>query len=223
MNVYHYMFTYGGPQLFVLFVLFVVTPIVLRAFLRNRPWRVRLKYLAALWMVSILIAYGDVFVIAVEAKRLCSKEAGMRIFSTAETDGIAGLLGIQDVYKFGFDYVERPAPGSKKIFLRERLINGKIVSEQVTELISKYELFSERTALTLPIVKEREAIRERETGRVLGEIIAFKFYPGWLDARLLGLLGFSWSPPRCDDDYSPGLGKRIHYSSDVITKVLRSS
>jgi hypothetical protein len=219
MDLYHYMFTYGGPQLLVMFMVFVVTPLLLRTLLKNRSWPIRIKYLTILWVATILIGYGDVFAIAVAAKKLCSEEAGMRVYSTGRTDGISGSLSIHDLNKYGFTYIESGHPEFGLAY-RERIVNGKYLRQPVQKFSAQYELVDETLELTLPIVKKREFIRERDTGRILGEVVAFKFYPGWLDSRLIGFLGFSWTPPRCDDDYHPAPGAIHHYSNDFVLKVL---
>lgn len=215
MSIYDYMFTYGGPQLFVLFVVFVLTPLVYRFFLKQRIWRARIVSVVALWIAAVFVAYGDVFLIAREAQRLCGEEAGMRVYRTVETNGIIGPLDIREWEGKGIEYIEWGSQKHKQYF-RERMVNGQYVKERVPSFISRYEVVRQEVALRLPIVWERESIVERETGQVLSEIISFSFYPGWLDSRLLGLVGFTWTPPRCDDNHVPEQGVIHHFTSELV-------
>jgi hypothetical protein len=79
----------------------------------------------------------------------------------------------------------------------------------------------ESQVLKVPLTRDKYMIRDRQTGEILGDIVAYYVYPGWLDSRLVGLLGFSWSPPRCDGDYIPKPQKRTLQGSDLIKAVIK--
>ena len=92
--------------------------------------------------------------------------------------------------------------------------------ETISEYISLYEYVTDSRVLGVPFVRGKDIIKNRKTGETLGEIVAFKIYPGWLDSRLLGVLGFTWIPPRCDGYYRPDRQKRTIYLSDLIKAVI---
>ena len=222
MNIYLYMFTYGGPQLFVLLVIFVLTPIGYRKFLKKRPMRVRIISVLGIWVGTVIVAYGDVFVIALEAKRLCGDEAGMKVYRTIQADGILGYVSVRDHQGHGIKYVES-ATSSGRPLLRESIENGEYTEERIDTFTSQVQLARNETRRTIGIVRVQDLLIERSTGSMLAEIIAFEFYPGWIDSRLLGLLGFSWTPPRCDDDYVPRQGHRRHHISEFIRRTINTN
>ena len=221
MNIYPYMFTYGGPQLFVLFVIFVLTPIAYRLFLKLWPLRMRVTSVLGFWLVAVIVAYGDVFLIAMEAKRLCGEEAGMKIYRTMETEGILGYSSARDLQDHGIKYVES-ATSAGRPFLRTSIENGEYKEERINRFASQVELKGEEVPLSSSIVRQRNLLIERSNGSVLSEVVAFKFYPGWIDRRILGLLGVSWAPPRCDDDYVPKQGYIRNFNSDLVIKTINT-
>jgi hypothetical protein len=219
-SVFMYMHTYGGPELFMLFVVFVVTPFVFVVYLRPYGVAARLVTIAILWVGAFIAAYWDVYRIAREARRLCNTEAGMYVHRTVEAEGFMGVSDIEHWAEKGFRFVEMEFAGQQRY--RYALVGGEVVKEHVDELRSRYEYTTDSTVLEMPFVRTRDLIRDRSTGEVLGEVVAFKKYPGWLDSRFVGLLGFSWTPPRCDDDYPPEPGKRTHHIRQFIDAVIKS-
>src|SRR5690606_21050787 len=100
-------------------------------------------------------------------------------------------------------------------------VNNEIIRQEVNEIISRYEYTGDSQALKAPFERDRYVIRDRQTGEILGEIVAYYVYPGWLDSRLLGLLGFSWSPSRCDGDYMPEPQKATLQYTDLVKAVIK--
>jgi len=218
-SVFRYMHTYGGPELFMLFVVFVVTPFVFVVYLRPYGVAARLVTIAILWAGALLAAFWDVYQIAREAQRLCAEEAGMHVYRTVEAGGFMGVSDIEYWTEKGFSFVEKEFAGQQRY--RYTLVNREVVKEQVEELWSRYEYTTDSAVLEMPFARTRDLIRDRLTGDVLGEVVAFKKYPGWLDSRFVGLVGFSWTPPRCDDDYPSQPGKRTHYIRELINAVIK--
>ncbi len=217
-NTYHYMFTYGGPQLFMIIVWFVATPIFYRTFLCSRPVRVRIISVLWLWLAGIVVSYGDVYFVALQAKRLCSEEAGMKIYRTMRADGILGIVGIEDHHERGLKFVESSLLGRPTI--RTSIENGEYKEVRITQFMSEVEFKREETELSSYVVKVMDILIERATGSLLSEIVAYEFYPAWTDRLLWGTLGFSWSPPRCDDDYVPAQQKRTHHITEFVRKTI---
>lgn len=219
MELYPYLLTYGGPQLFVLLVLFVVTPVIYRRYLKVRARRFRIMWLAGLWFGAVVIAYGDVFLIAWQAERLCREDAGLKVYRTLHAEGVLGGVSLRDLQDIGIKYVEWRTPMGRPT-KRESYENGEYKYERINDFKSQVELAWQDLPRSNSIVESKTLLKERSSGNVLGEIIAFEFYPGWLDSRLLGLVGLSWAPPRCDDDYPPRQEKRIYYTNDLIRKTI---
>jgi len=99
--------------------------------------------------------------------------------------------------------------------------NGEVVRETISEYISLYQYVTDSVVLEVPFNRDTKIIKDRQTGEVLGEIVSFAVYPGWLDSRLLGILGFTWIPPRCDGNYSPIRGKTTLYGDDLIKSIIK--
>lgn len=214
-----YMITYGGPELFLVFVAIVLTPIIYRLILKRFKLVVKITGIFSLWVIAIFIAYWDVYQIAKEAERLCREEAGLHVYKTVEAEGFLGSSSIEYWSKYGFKYVEMEFIGGKKY--RNSLVNNKITREEVKEIFSRYEYVGDSEELELPFTRDKKMIRVRKTGEVLGEIISFAVYPGWLDSYLLGVIPATWSPPRCDDNYIPENQKAIHSYSDLVKAVIK--
>ena len=213
------MISHGGPELFVAFIVAVITPILYRLVLRRFRLGVRIISILVLWAFTIVVAYWDVYQISKEARRLCKEEAGLHVNKTVEADGFLGSVsGIEKWSIYGFQYVEGLYKGQKS---RAVISEGGILYETVPEYSSRYQSISEDEKLKEGLVKNKRAIVDRDTGEVLGEEIAITVYPGWLDSRLIGILGFTWTPPRCDGDYFPERGKTILQYDDLIKSVIK--
>lgn len=213
-----YMITYGGPELFVAFIVIVITPLIYWLILKRLPIAIRIISIVGLWFAGVFVAYWDVYQIAKETEHLCKEEAGLHVYKTVEAEGFLGPINIEYWAKYGFKYVEGLYQNNKT---RLMLNDNKIIRETVSDYISRYQVKTESKTLDLPIVKTREMILDRQTNETLGEIISFKFYPGWLDSKLLGIMGFTWIPPRCDGNYLPKRQKRTIYYDDLIKKVIK--
>jgi len=213
-----YMITYGGPELFVGFVVIVITPIIYRLILKHFKRSIKIISIASIWIAAIFIAYWDVYQISVEAERLCRDEAGLHVYKTVEAEGFLGYASdIEYWSEYGFSYIEGFYKNKKT---RLTFQNGEVMRETISEYISLYEYVTDSRVLGVPFVRGKDIIKNRKTGETLGEIVAFKIYPGWLDSRLLGVLGFTWIPPRCDGYYRPDRQKRTIYLSDLIKAVI---
>ena len=212
------MISHGGPELFVAFVVVVITPCLYRLVLRRYQFGLRMLSIIVLWAVAIVVAYWDVYQISKEARRLCKEEAGLHVYKTVVAKGFLGSTNIDYWAKHGFEYVESLYKEGKKT--RFTLNQGKVTSETIPGYVSRYEYTRETQVLAAPFEKEQDMIRDRQTGEILGEVVAFYVYPGWLDSRLLGLVGFTWSPPRCDGDYKPKPQKTTLYYMDLVKAVI---
>jgi hypothetical protein len=134
-----------------------------------------------------------------------------------EAEGFLGATDIEYWSQLGFKFVEHEFLGK---ITRYSMLNGKVAKEEPNTLLSKYEFVTSLEVMKTPFNRGRKMIKDRVTNEVLGEIVSFAIYPGWLDSRLLGLLGFTWSPAGCDGDYMPRPQKSMLNVTDLITAVI---
>lgn len=214
-----YMITYGGPELFVAFVVIFITPFFYWLILKRFKLAIKITGIFTLWVVAIFIAYWDVYQIAKEAERLCREEAGLHVYKTVEAEGVSGIHPTKAWFEYGFSYIENETIlGGKK---RYTLQNDVITEEEINSFRSHYKYSTDSEVLDMPFTRNKKIIQDQQSGEILGQITSFSIYPGWLDSRLLGLLGFTWIPPRCDGDYPPERGKTILYYDDLIRHIIK--
>lgn len=197
-HVWDYVVTYGGPSLFMTAVFVFVMPIVWFKLARPRfqRWPSRLAVMLAVWMVAWFIAYGDVLLIAREAKRVCEEEAGLRVYRTAEVEGFAGFAGIKEWAAQGFQFVENiGVDGNVTVF---RVQDGQFVTEQRKNPISKYQYSSQLISFSDRLSLRRESVTEIATGDVLGELLTFRPRLGWIDGALGNIVGANPNPKLCE-------------------------
>lgn len=221
-NVWDYVVTYGGPSLFMTAVFLFVMPIVWFKLARPRfkRWPSRLAVMLAVWMTAWFIAYGDVLMIAREAKRVCETEAGLKVYRTVEAEGFAGTNDIVEWAEQGFSYVEFRSPGGE--IFRYRLVDGKREASSASQMISRYEYAVENRTLPQGIVSRAEQVREISTHNILGERIMFEIPPGRLDRKLIGGLGFHRNPVWCVAPTVVTSETSLYPASEVIKRTLKS-
>ncbi len=219
-NVWDYVVTYGGPSLFMTAVFLFVMPIAWFKLARPRfrRWPSRLAVMLAVWTLAWFIAYGDVLMIAREAKRLCETEAGLKVYRTVEVEGFAGTNDIEKWATNGFSFVESEKPGGSLV----RYIIAENVKQAfvVPKLSSRYEYATVQKNMPGGIVRRAEQVREISTQEVVGERVMFELPPGFLDRKIIGSIGFHRSPVWC---LSPGVitSQTSNYPyEEVIEKTL---
>ncbi|MBI2994130.1 MAG: hypothetical protein HYY48_08150 [Gammaproteobacteria bacterium] len=213
-----YMFTYGGPELFVLFTVFIVTPVVYLCGLKSLRWRSRMFAICGLWLAAIAIGFTDVYLIAREARRLCTAEAGVRVYKTVQAEGFLGDSGIEYWANYGFRYVEAEFRGGNK--RRYELLDGKRKESEISEIISRYEVKTEFIYTIPHFTKIRTIVSDRHTGGIMGQLILFNIYPGRLDRNTVGGLGFTWTPPMCDGSNPPSASGSHLTQTNLIKAVI---
>ena len=200
-------------------MLFVITPIIYWLILKNFKWFIKITSITLLWITTILISYWDVYQISIESERLCKEEAGLHVYETVEVEGFLGPINIEYWTEYGFKYVEGAYKGNKT---RSTFREGEVVREIIQEYTSRYQVKTKTDTLKSHFVKRKKMIVDRQTNEILGDLVSFAVYPGWLDSRLLGLIGFTWSPARCDGDYPPESQKITIYPRELIKAVFET-
>ena len=193
-----YVVTYGGPSIFMTAVFVFVLPLVYFKFARPRyaRWPARLAVLLGVWCLAFGVAYGDVFLIARDAKRLCETEAGMKIYRTVEAEGFAGVSSLGAWSERGFDFVEIVLPDGSAT--QQRLVNGSFVSKKVETAESRYEYTISFESETPRIERQVEVVQERANSGTIGELVVFRPSLGWIDTQLAAFLGASDSSSICE-------------------------
>jgi hypothetical protein len=164
-----------------------------------------------------VIVFFDVYQIGQQATKLCNEKAGLRVYRTAQTEGVLGLSGIEHWAKYGFEFVEYEHSVKRKI--RHYFKNGKPTFKKVDKFLSQYELVETRSDITPRIGVIIQEVKDRNTNEVLGQSKEFSIDGGWADMFFYNLTGFSYSPWIC----SGISGKRQIYISDLIEVTLNPS
>ncbi len=217
-----YAHTYGGPSLFVTFVLCVVLPLFYFAVIRrwcSRRWT-RVAVVLTLGLGAWLIAYADVLWIAWRAQRLCERGAGLRVAETVEAKGFLGSAAIETWGRDGFEFVETEDRFGGRRF-RYLMRDGRPTRIPVDALASRHEYALTGRAIGKRFYRNSFVVREISGGRVLGEFVYFNIYPGWLDRLLIAALGLHWSPPMCVGDAPAGEEPLEAHRKALIRAVLR--
>lgn len=197
-NIWDYVVTYGGPSLFMTAVFLLVMPIAWFKLARPRfkRWPSRLAVMLAVWTLAWFIAYGDVLMIAREAKRLCETEAGLKVYSTAKVSGFAGVTSIREWALRGFSYVEYIDVTGKSIIYR--MVNGiptKIPSDRT---FSVFEYSRGTDKIIGKLVVSLEQVRRINGSDVLGEIVTYRPQIGWVDRFIGQYVGLNPTPMMCE-------------------------
>ena len=219
-TLWDYVVTYGGPSLFMTAVFVVVLPIVYVNFARPRfqRWPSRLAVLLCVWIVAWFVAYGDVLLIARDAKRLCETEAGLKVYRTVEVEGFAGDPDISLWAKKGFKFVE--VRGADGTISRFEVAQDSPTKSFVEEFRSQYELVSKTIPKSKYFEEHRKVIQSIKDGEIVGQYTYFRIYPGWLDAPLAGASGATTVV--CDGGRPKG-AEGLTSSADLVEAVLKPS
>ena len=206
-----YIMTHGAPEIFMVLAVVVLLPLVYFSVIR--PAFPEGKRGKAVWIFlagSVLVAYGDVVVIGLQAYWLCTHEAGLRVFKTVEADGYLSAFGAgDDDAKKGFKYIESEPNALTK--WRNTWVNGKVVRESISEFKSKYEFAVDKGRTYFCCTRARYVTRNRKTGDVLGQLQSFAIRSGWLDDALWSRIA-EYVPILCEE---PGIAPSQKNSAPI--------
>lgn len=203
-------------------VILVLAGILYWLILRHQRRWLKWSGLVVLLVAGIGAPSWDIYRIGQQAKRLCTEQAGLHVYKAAETDGFLGTSSIEYWSDYGFSYVE--TGGTKGRKFRVTLRDGEPHYERIPDYQSRYQSRGGmQDQVSRHFVRLRYVVEDRQTDELLGELITFTIYPGWLDSLVVGALGFSWSPWICGDEPALGVtkyGKQL-LSDDVIKATLK--
>lgn len=196
-STWDYAVSYGGPSLFMTVVFVVVLPLVYFKLARPRfqRWPPRLAVLLGVWLVAWCIAYGDVLLIAREAKRLCETEAGLRVYRQDAANGFLGTTDIKRWASFGFSYVEnKSSDGKLRIF---EIVDGVVRESDSPLQKSEHEFSISLSPADFKMVRHSERVTHLRTGKVIGEQMLIFLRPGWIDSVVGRVTGIRQIPKFC--------------------------
>ncbi len=157
----------------------------------------------------LAIISPDMFLLGRQAIKLCRGEAGLHVYRTVNPQG-EGICGLPDlVYNYGFKFIEKERAGNKMRYLLDK--DSKEVSEKIKTLTCRCQYSSEATPVNSLIELEKEQIRDRSTGEILGDAKTFVIDYGWAD-QAVAIFGSKW---RCIGD-----GKQRYVSIDKLIRAV---
>lgn len=178
---------FGGPSLVLTLCLLVVLPLVYWFGLRRRVqgWPRRVVVLVALWGACWLAVHGDVLWNARAARERCLAEGGLKVYRQVEAEGFIGQVDLPPWAAAGFGFIEHEADA----YSREEMVDGKARVRPVESPRALYRL-TETSARVSPVLNRISLqMQDRLSGEVLGEVVRFELYPGWVDRQLMASLG----------------------------------
>lgn len=222
---YFYMSGLGKAAYVVLYLpaVLVISLVMYRLLIRHiqNGW-LRWGSLSALALSIAAAPLLNVYTLSMEAQQLCRTQAGLHVYRVVEAEGFLG--GGMDKYwaEHGFKYVESGGTHDRKF--RDTMQDGKVVTTQVSEFVSRYQRQTGVDERVINKYMERTSSRviDRQKQEVLGELVILLIYPGWLDNIALGLTGTGsgFHPWSCGDEPPPGRKDRLA-SDDVVLATIK--
>lgn len=180
----------AGPLL-----LFVYLPLALIGlavlFTRVKTWKTRAWAIPLYVILAYAIPLGDVTWHSWNMSKVCPK-AGLHVYRTVVVDGFQGEYASMDTMKkYPYVFVEStPYPGETSVnrFVRS---GDQIVFTKIPKPIAEWEIVQDRLEYpdkSLGVTVERDVIRNRNTGEVIAEQLAFSAWHGWIDALIASVI-----------------------------------
>ena len=203
----------------IIYLILYLAPLTVFFWSLWRNTKLPLIGIVPIGLVLITLPLWDVYMTSLDASRLCKEQGGLHVYKTVEADGIASY-GSEYWLNYGFSYVEHAGVGQgrhPKLY-RDTLKNGKVESQEVSEISAVYSIRSgdNHKPLTKNISRLSDQVFNRVSNEVLGEHVILNIHPGWFDSLTLGWAGkILWS---CGDR-SPS-GEKMNYR-DVVQATLK--
>ena len=179
------------------------------------------------WGIALPLAFFiatapllNVYSISMQAQQLCRAQGGLHVYKVVEAEGFLGEGSAERWTKYGFKYVE--SGGGDKMS-RYTMQDGKVVHQRIQEFISRYQSKTGDNHVVLGkyFARSSELVIDRQTKEVLGELVFFSIYPGWLDNIAIGLtgLGSGFTPWSCGDEPPTGHKDGLGYGDVVMATI----
>lgn len=183
----------------------------------------RLRWGITLPLAFLIVAAPllNVYSISLEAKQLCREQGGLHVYKVVEAEGfLEGGGGIKYWSKFGFTYVE--SGGGDKMS-RYTMQDDKVAHQRIQEFISRYQSKTGDNHVVVGkyFARSSHQVIDRQTGEVLGDLVVFGIYPGWLDNIAIGLTGTGsgFTPWMCGNEPPPGRKDRLGFNDVVLATI----
>ena len=196
----------AGPLL-----LFVYLPFVLigmfQLLSRVKSWRTRAWTVPLYIAIAYAIPMGDVTWHSWNMNKACEK-AGLHVYRTVVVDGFIGeFAGKDTLERYPYRFVENNVLSGKGAAHFERS-GDQIVETKLLRPIAEWEYVRDPFDFpdsSLGVTVERDVIRNRRTGEVIGEYLGFSAWRGWLDAWIASVInnsaGVCYGLPKMNQKY----------------------
>lgn len=180
----------AGPLL-----LYVYLPLALIGltvlFAKVKPWKTRAWVIPVYVILAYAAPLGDVTWHSWNMTKVCPK-AGLHVYRTVVVDGFQGEYADGDTMKeYSYLFVEStPYPGEKSVNRFERS-GDQIIFTKIPRPTAEWEIV--RTPFDYPdkslgVTVDGHAIRNRRTGEVIAEQLAYSAWRGWIDAWIASVI-----------------------------------
>ncbi|MCB1748124.1 MAG: hypothetical protein H6977_05710 [Gammaproteobacteria bacterium] len=180
------------------------------------------RQIIAAWLLAacVLVVYGDEFVIAREAQKLCVSEAGLRVYETVQVDGFINPFGSgKETIEQGFQFMEKRSGFHRWIHISK--IGGEVVVKTIEHPESIYEVVTRgQGATSRCCYRNTLEIRERTTGKLKGSYYTYTIKRGWI--RSISPVSGRPMSYRCTGPSAPTLHTQPAYQAtdELISHVL---
>lgn len=162
---------------------------------------IRALVILILTVLAYAVPLGDVTAHSVSMAKVCPT-AGLKIYKKVRVEGYFDTgSGPRQIEQYGYRYIETQRPGSK-VFRYERQMDGGIKRIELDRPTAEYEVvYANQSPVPEHGVRsmQRWHVRNRVTGEVVGEWLAFSPMHGWVDRFLLNRW-FGAGLPGCDGE-----------------------
>lgn len=161
-----------GPLWLILILLPVCIWIAVKIAKRFKPGATRIAGGVGIFLLLFALPFGDEIAGRIYLSYLCANEAGVKVYQTVELPAEYWDGGGRPKFSI------YEGDNHKTMFL--------IGASKFEDARFEYSMYSEPFSSFLHIDKTGFRLRERESGKILGEILYFRYWHGWV-ARNLSL------------------------------------
>ena len=180
----------AGPLLQYVYVpILIVGMLVL--YVKLKHWKTRLWAMPLCLILAYAIPLGDVTWHSWNMSKVCPK-AGLHVYRTVVVDGFQGKYGgVETMEKYPYVFVEStPYPDENSV---NRFVHSgdQIVFTKIPKPTAEWEIAQDRLDYPdklLGVTVERDVIRNRNTGEVIAEQLAYSAWRGWIDAKIASVI-----------------------------------
>lgn len=155
-----------GPLWLILILLPICIWLAIKIAKRFKPGVTRIAGGVGIFLLLFALPFGDEVAGRMYLSYLCANEAGVKVYQTVE------LPAEYWDERGGTRFRVYEGDNHKTMFL--------IGTSKFEDVRFEYSMYSEPFSSFLHIDKTGFRLRERESGKILGEILYFRYWHGWL-------------------------------------------